>query len=146
MHMKNSSAQERISHLEQQLEESKKRHANEITEMKQTNANLSNELRHKTQELSNEAVKIETLGAEYSRLKLELNRTDSTSRQRIEALERELADAKIAAANATASAKAAQQKSEYETMMIGKRVAAESGEKFEVEIKLLNGQVATLVS
>lgn len=138
VHMKNSGAHERISQLEQQIEENNRRHAKELADIKQTNVGLQSELQQKRQDLSGQLVKSETLSSDCARLKTELSRADM-HRQRAEILERELAEVKT---------KAIQQKSEYETILVGQKRAAvvESGEKFEVEIKVLNNQVATLVS
>lgn len=136
--MKNSGAHERISQLEQQLEENNRRHAKELADIKQSNVGLQSELQQKRQDLSSQLVKSETLNSDCARLKTELSRADM-HRQRAEILERELVEVKT---------KALQQKSEYETMLVGQKRAAavESGEKFEVEIKVLNNQMATLVS
>lgn len=137
VHVKNSDAHERISKLEQQLEESTRRHGKEMSELKQANAAMQAELRQKRQELANEALRTETLSADCARLKVEMSRVEA-HRQRAESLERELAEAKAAVTAAKVH------KTEYDTLL--SRRVVESGEKFEVEIKVLNNQVANLVS
>lgn len=141
VHMKNSSAQERIGHLEHQLDELKRRHAREMRDLQEASASLQRQ----------ESSKCETLGAECVRLKAELGRVEAMHRQRHDALERELAEAKAAAAtavvNAASSAAEAAAKSQkltdYEFMMSsGSR---SSNDKFDAEIRLLNAQIASLV-
>lgn len=140
VHMKNSGAQERISLLEQQLDEANRRYARELAEIKQTNTSLQGELSQKRVELSSASVKSDTLAADCVRLKSELSRAEVAHRQRAEALERELAEVKSAAAKTVQ-----QQRSEYESMMGKRQAVVESGEKFEAEIKVLNGQITSLV-
>lgn len=134
--MKSSSAQEHISNLEKKIDESARRHGKEISDLTQTLSSLQAELRQRRQELNQETHKSETLVAESTRLKVELARVENMYKQRTDSLEKELLEVR---------AKAQRSAHDLDAMAVMASNSSKSGEKFEVEIKLLNSQITSLV-